>query len=388
MKATVETQLGLYQWGKILGINPWELSQFGRGFPEENYQQCPHVWFQFPWQEDALTRDEVAEAISNAEALLARELHYWPAPKYVEETIANPKFRYGWKGGMIRTTWSKVIGGGVMTRSLIDDTVVPVFSDFDGDSLDERVTLTVPTTVTDPDEIAVYYPEIERDTPLDETWRIKPLRVTIAGGVATIVGHATQFARPTLYTVYDPQSLDVTDPTNYVTSVEVYRVYRDVQYDAENLSQGWALWDEPAGPCTEVPCTQTSSPICLGEYDAELGYSLYTYTDDTCLTWRAPDRLRLRYLAGVPQVNGGMDPEYAKIVTYLSVAMLPTEACGCERSNRIIHYWRSLPIEGEEYARFRPIMFSEILSATGEKRGGIYAWKKLMQLRQYGGASI
>ena len=54
MRADTETLLSLFEWGQLLGINPWELAQFES--PTEHSAQCESVFYQYAWQQDFLSR--------------------------------------------------------------------------------------------------------------------------------------------------------------------------------------------------------------------------------------------------------------------------------------------------------------------------------------------
>ena len=70
MRTMYDTQLSLFEWAMEMGIDPFELAQVGSGFPITNQAQCAHVFFQFSWQQDFLSRTEVALSIQKAEELI------------------------------------------------------------------------------------------------------------------------------------------------------------------------------------------------------------------------------------------------------------------------------------------------------------------------------
>src|ERR1044071_7531029 len=76
---TVETLLPPLRWAEIMGLRPWDFGQM-RIPPQHN--GCQDVWYQFPWQKNFLSRDEVSRAIAEAEFMFASKLGFWPAPKY------------------------------------------------------------------------------------------------------------------------------------------------------------------------------------------------------------------------------------------------------------------------------------------------------------------
>jgi hypothetical protein len=389
-----QTLLPLATWAKIMGLSPWEFSQLGTGFPVDNAAQCAHVWFQYQWQQDFLSREEVGHAISMAEDMIAQELLYYPAPKYFVDEIQQyprPYNRELYAGGRtvrgelksVELNWHKVQGGGTFARTIINAGTAIVLSDTDGDGINDTFTLTQATSVTDPNEIAVYFTVADRNSePVDETWRVRPVRVTISGGFATVKGHSSLLVVPDLTLRTDAQVLDVTVAANYVTALDVYHIYTND--DITTNQQGNAIWE--IIPCANPPCSVEYNALCLGARDAELGIVSVDYTPNGSTTlssnnnWRAPDRVSINYLAGEPLVNGQMSQQMADIVAHLATALLPVEKCGCERSDRIIAYWREVaPASGEGMRASLRGSYKE--HPFGPARGAEYAYSKVERLR-------
>lgn len=389
-RASIPTLLPPDTWAKLMGINPFEFNQIGNGFPIDNSAQCDHVFFQFSWQQDFLSREEIAKCIDMAEDMVAQELGYYPAPKYIINEVQqyprpfNRELYAGgitWRGQLksVQLNWHKVQGGGILARTLINAATAVVLSDTDGDGIDDTFTLTQATTVTDPDQIAVYFTTVDRDSnDVDETWRIRPVKVSISGGVATVKGHSSLLVVPNLTLRTDATVLDVTTLTNYVTTLDVYQVTLDSGTDSSQ--QGNAIWE--VLPCTDPPCNVEYNALCIGARQAELGIVAIDYNpnSDSC-HWNAPDRVSVNYLAGEPLVNGQMSQQMADIVAHLATALLPVEKCGCERSDRIIAYWREVaPANGEGLRT--TLMGSYGDNPFGPQRGALYAWNKVKRLRQ------
>jgi len=397
MRASTETLLSLYEWAELMQLNPWEFAQFGEGFPVTNNAQCHYVWFQRSYPYAFISREEVAATIEKAEAALASQLGFWPAPKYFEETVPvphqQPQYRdwpyttyqytpryspLAFRTLNVKTGW--VQGGGIRAYTAIGDYAV-TYSDSDGDGINDRATITFATTVTDENEIGLYFTAADRaNDPLDETWRIRPARVSISAGTATVVAPALLFVVPAKELALNPQALDVTVAANFVTTVTAARVYTDTTATDDTPNQGFALWDAIPGDCDTTPCTQASAAICLGESNMEMGLVSASYTSGECCNgWRPPNRVRAKFLAGYPLVNGRMDRRFADLVAHLAAAWLPVEECGCERSARILHYWRAEASDMEANQPPRPITPEEINNPFGSLRGAVYAWKGIQQ---------
>lgn len=388
-RASIDTLLPLDTWAKLMGINPWEFNQIGEGFPKQNTAQCEHVFFQYSWQQDFLSREEIAKCISMAEDMIAAQLTYYPAPKYfVDEVHAYPRpyNRELYAGGVtnrgqlksVQVNWHKVLGGGVLARTSIAAGVAVTLSDSDGDGVDDTFTASQATSVTDPNEIALYFTAVDRNNePIDETWRIRPIRVSISAGTATIVGPSYLLVKPDLTFVTNAVVLNVTDASIYVTTLDMYRVYKDD--DTTSAKQGNAIWE--LTPCADPPCGVEYSALCLGDRRGEIGFVSIAYDLDSSCHSRGPDRVSVNYLAGEPLVNGQMNSIMADIVAHLATALLPVDKCGCERSDRIVAYWREVaPGAGEGLRESIRGSYGE--NPFGPQRGAQYAWNRIQPIVQ------
>lgn len=402
MRSSYPTLLSLFEWGKIMGLSPWDLAQVGEGFANPSTAQCEKVFFQYSWQEDFLSRDEVGESIEKAEDMIAQELGYYPAPKYfVGETHMYPRpaerylygagtdKRYQWK--VMSLDFSQIQSPGLQLRTLIAAGVAVTRVDRDGDGILETFTIgPIATTVTDPSQIGIYFTLVDRlQAPIDDTWQIRPITVSISGGNVTITGHSSCLVLPAFEETMSPISLNVGNAAIYATSVDLYQLTQDLTTTAANPAQGVAIWTPIAGDCDNPPCNQPTEPICVMASDAANGTVAVDYLLDgiNCPWWnREPDKVTFNYLAGVPLVNGRMRNDMAKIVAHLATAILPIGKCGCDRAQRIIDYWRRFPNDTDVQ---RPMTQQEINeNRFGAQRGAAYAWKRVMNLRRLQSVSI
>lgn len=383
-RASTPTLLSLGEFGDIMGIDPYHLNQIEHG----QTAGCKDVFFQYPWQKDWLSRESMAEGIAQAEFALASSLGFWFAPTCtVNEVVQYPRpfnrTMFGYAGtprGMwkaVQLAFKKIIGPGLCVRASVSLAVAVTYNAPTG-TIQDGFTLTVPAvdangvTITDPDEIGIYFAAADRIGDVDETWRIRPVNVTLSGGNATITGKKPDLAKPKLQmesTVPDQPLTDVAG--TYVTTVDVYRNYRDDRATADNPSQGTAIWE--SGNCPP-DCTVETTEVCLGLRNAEMGL-VYAQLPNCWAQNREPDRLHVNYVSGIPRVNGRMDKQYAQIVAALACTFFPSEKCGCEWVDRIIAYWREIPPADPSKPGARQVFKDEIMdNPWGASRGARRAW--------------
>lgn len=391
-RASIETLLPLDEFARILGIDPWSFNQFK--YPASKGGQCAEVLYQHPWQVDHLSREEVAQAIAQAEQMLADELHYWPAPKYiVGEDVQYPHQKtlhdvgaYSPKPKTVQLKWHHIQTPGIFKRvsigTISGDDLTAV--DTDADDIKDTFTATINNAaiadIDDPNQIAVYFVETDRlGQPLDETWRIRPVSISINGTTATIKGHRTLLAKPVLQSGVQVKELKAGVDENYVTSLECHHVFTDATYTAADPNQGQAIW-KAVSNCKTDDCGSSKKPLCLGEHDFEHG-QVYASYEKPCPA-RYPDRLKVNYLAGWPLINGQMQPEMAQCVAYLAASLLANEKCGCERSNRIIAYWKDRITSFEDEVN-KAVGFSKSYNDIPfpVTQGGVFAWKRVVRWR-------
>lgn len=396
------TLLSIDEWAHILQISPWDINQFR--YPGTKSAQCQDVIYQYGWQKDHLSREEIGEAIANAERMIADELLYWPAPHFeVDEVVSyqrpHQRADFGFAGTVrgewksVETHWHKVISGGVIhctEIAEIDGSDIDT-DDLDNDGVRETFIATITHadigTITNPYEIALYFVEDDRHgEPLDETWRIRPIRVSISGNTATIKGHRTVLANPNAEYGIDPVPNDAGDSANYVQKVLCCRTFVDDTATEALPYQGVAMWSTIPG-CTSG-CTYSTFPLCIGALQNEQG--VVTASFGSACDWPygyEPGRLQVNYVSGVPLVNGRMDKFYAEIVTYLSVSLLANEKCGCERTNKILAKYRAPILKFQDRANDAE-SYTEASNTFPSTYGAQWAWARIRQNRHVEGIPI
>jgi len=387
------TWLSIDEWAHLIGINPLHFN----GLASENLlpnNVCGDVFFEHAWQHsDRVGRAEIGMAIKQAEQDIAREAGYNLMPDWtVAERLGYPQpavpSGYG-MGGMnvryalksVETRKGHVISGGVRTKSVIKAGAAIARTDQDTDGFQETCTVTVSTSVTDINEIHLYYPAKSGD----DCWEIRPISVFISGGVATIVFKVWQIAAANQKDRFDVEPLDAENEDSYEESVDVYRVYNDpstqVQFMWENCSDGCC------GTC--IACQLGTQAGCMHNREARIGLVVpapgswnSSDQDFDSAEWsvcRDPDQVRLWYYSGYtdfslvrPYVE--MSPYWKYAVAYYSASLLDRPVCGCSNVNQFIEKWRTDVAFNSNSGSYT--LTPELLgNKFGTSMGAIYAWK-------------
>ncbi|HLC02385.1 MAG TPA: hypothetical protein VJK02_05070 [Anaerolineales bacterium] len=426
-----ETLLPIDDFRALMGLHPWHFNGLVNGnLPVTS--SCNDILRRYTWQGvDAVGRDEIQQAIDRAEALLAEWLGYNVAPRY--EVITQRWQRFfdlsDVRVANIRAPWHRIglqLGKGYIQklgyqrRTALSVGAAITYSDEDGDSLNDTFTVSVATTVTDPDEIAVYFTSTERfdgSSIEDERWRIRPVKVTISGGTATIRGKRWLLVRPVLYEPANLGDIDPADTTKFPTLLDIYRLWIDPDGVVSDTSQAALLWEtlpKHGTWCCCNTCAVTTPPNSfadpgaearavarVGIRDSRLGIVTpgEAILDTTTGIWsestswsaiKEPDRVTVRVLSGYPLSGGQVSPTMKQLVARLAAAELGRILPACEQARHQIAHWqfdlaRTAGANDESYGL---VAREDLLSPFGTKRGQMMAWKFVKQTRLAEGVAV
>ncbi len=407
------TLLSLPRYAKIMGLPPM---RFFRGmtpgispvlFPNTG---CEDLWYKYNWQNNKkVIWYKLATTIASVEQELANLLGWWPAPMFIaEEAHPYPSPYYpefvgngrNVKGYLksIDLKYGKIIAVGRRATSLIGvastATGSLAYTDEDSDGFYETATIRLATTLTNPNEIKVYY----SNTNALPDWEIRsPRSVTISGGFVQVVFDAWQLIDPDLYEDY-PNSdgklsaIDISTTGNYVRTVDVYREYVDSTSPAVQFMWETSSCQLCSGAGCEA-CSPTTQDGCMIIRDALAGTvaPMPASYDSSSGQWVAgtwengyePDSLRVwyyagerdqRYLRGI--TNDPLSDFWARIIAYITTASLERPLCGCTNISALSDKLR------EEYLLTTPghnfFVTQEVQNCPlGTKWGEVYAWLQI-----------
>jgi hypothetical protein len=221
----------LNAWQRRMRVSDWHFNQVtGAGVDAPVSTPGNQVWVQ-------PEREGVAEGIFAARGLAVPLLGFHHRPVWVKDRLdIAPGLPL--RGQLFETKYRYIHAIGKRGTTVIQASAAVVFTDDDGDTVAETATVTVPAgTITDPGEVEVFFtPADSLAAAADIRWQIDPVAVSISGGNIVITGHRSLFTHPALWRTpsnapnYNAASKvdgDTGDPADFVTEVDVYRVFAD-----------------------------------------------------------------------------------------------------------------------------------------------------------------
>lgn len=426
----VAPRMPVEMWRSLIGFHPFHFWQLSNSSQVPITSQCNDLIRQYAWQDaDAASREEIQEAIDSAETRLMEELNYWPAPRYIEETISWTHYYQSalanysraqvdgrWQGLPVSSGYIQAIG--VEDLNVISASSALTYSDLDSDGLDDTWTLgPVATTVTDIKKIAVYFVAADRfdGTDVSERWRVMPVQVSISGGNVTVKGRRWQTVKPILYEGISSGGSDGTidpdDDSNFATALALYERTTDGAGTTNATAQSVFIWETNPCPLWATCCgnssDSSSDPSALAESisranirDSRLGLvgiggAVYDATTETwgAVAWGAcqpPDRVTIRYYAGYPlDSTGNMDAKFRTIVARMAAAELPKPRCSDGNGNRALYHWQFdlARAQGQMDEQYQ-ISPADLDNPWGTRRGQVYAWRQAQKLKTRRGINV
>ncbi len=414
-------------WRKAIGYHPWHFWGLVDDGLLKLTSACNKAVPEYSWQAaDMPSRDMLRQAIITAESRLREHLNYSVGQHFITETLRYPRpthYGHEFLGGSgsdgrwmnVQLAEGYVRGLGVETLETIDATATVAVSDDDGDGYDETVTITASTTVTDPDQIAVYFGASDRldGDPVSERYRIAPLKVTISGGTVTIKGRRWQFVRPIRYEGLGSVGIDPSGSNVFSSTVAIMRRYNDPAGTTTDTAQAVLVWETAPYPEWATHCGSGNLVFADGSADpaaeayaiarcvvrdgrlGEIGIGAATYDADsgqwTGTAWgtcRQPDRVIVRYHSGVKlsslesATNSNfLAGDWDKVISRLACAELPDRQWSCDKANQEIYHWkfdlaRAAGANDEQYR----IADENLTNPFGTARGAVYAWNRVRNL--------
>ncbi|MDK1117610.1 MAG: hypothetical protein QGM50_02345 [Anaerolineae bacterium] len=398
-RADIVTWLPLDRWAEIIGIHPLHFNGLVSTSLIPN-NVCGGPFFQFSWQHsDRIGTEDIAMAIQAAEQEISREVGYnlmpdWTAEERLNYTLPGTPGVFSLSGinprGMfnsIELRRGHIISGGIKTKTVVSTGASFVRSDIDSDGFQETCTVTVATTVTDKNEIHLFYPAQNGAN----EWEIRPIKVAFSGANVVITFNIWQIRAANQMEKFNPEPLDAEDNASYESTVDVYRVHNDPSVQIKFL---WENFPNLSCCGTCVACQFGTQTGCFHLREARLGLAVPApaawdsddeeFDKKEWAVCRGPDQIQAWYYSGFedksltrPRAEMSKFWEYA--VAYYAASKLDRDVCGCSNVNQFIANWRMdmMVVEQEGISiNITPELLSNKLGTT---RGAIYAYRRIHQ---------
>lgn len=395
-RSDIKTWLALDDFAQIIGLNPLSFNQLHHPTLQIN-TVCGETFFQSDWMHsDRVGRDTIAQVIYEAEQEIAKEVGYNLLPDWtIDERQPYPRsmfpegFGFGvnvrWMPKSVETAKGHVISGGFKRKVLIQAAAPVAVSDQDSDGYQETCTVTVPVSITNTNEVRLFYPAKSGD----DGWEIRPIKVAINGGQAVCTFKRWQIAAANHMDSFEAEVLDATDNASYETAVDAYYVYND------HSTQVAFLWENEAG-CTDccgscAACQFGSQNGCFHTRDPRMGFIVPTpanwneTTEEFDATlWsacREPDQVRLWYYSGFIDNNmarpyAELSPYWKAAVAYYAASKFDRQVCGCSNVMQFVAKWRRDAAFADEQGSFN-LTAEQGSNRLGTTAGALYAWKRI-----------
>lgn len=394
MLVSTRTKLPISRWASLMGIHSLHFAQIKLPALSPS-GVCDSAWFRHGWQDtDKVSREELAETIARAEAELESYLNYNLVPDWTVDERQQvlrtfvPEFVHFGTANMrsyanaVVTNKKHFIAGGIRTSTLIEaaSAITWQAAGAYGWAAVGTSTSAVPAG-TAKCEIRAYYPGHNGE----DAYEIRPITVSIVGTTLTVTVRRELCVTEALQDDYNALVVDGSDNANFLTTLDVYRVWNDPQTHVSFLWEG--------GTCEEVfgeYVTQTGVLLARDPVLGVVGFLPATWDSATsawstaCLSApRTPDMVRLYYLSGLQDTRAvcprtDMQADWARTVAIYAASMLERSICNCDASKKVENWRSDLAFSGgtEEEAIYN-LTQSQLENPFGTRRGAIYAWQRV-----------
>lgn len=393
-RSDIRTWLSLDEWAAIIGIHPFGMNQLHSNTLQPN-TVCAETFFQTSFMHsDRVGRDDIAQAIQEAEQEISQEAGFNLMPEWtLDERLPYPRplLREGFGNGLnvrgmpksVESLKGHVISGGIRRKVLIAAGAAVTRTDVDTDGYAENCTITVPVAITDTNEIHLYYPAKSGD----DGWEIRPIKVAISGGQATITFKAWQIAAANQMDSLEANVLDADDPTSYETTVDAYYVYNDPSTQVSFMWEG-----EGCGSCEA--CQFGTQSGCFLLRDPRMGFmvpSPASWNSETesfdgaeFAACREPDQIRVWYYSGfvdnhIARPYAELAPYWKSAVAYFAASKFDRPVCGCSNVSQFIDKWRRDAAFSSEDAGNFTLTAELATNRLGTSAGALYAYRRIQQ---------
>jgi hypothetical protein len=343
-----DSAVKLARYAQVLGYSECQI--LGVNNPDDTQYECRDIWVK--WQ-----RDMVLKYLAEAQLEIEQVVGYPLEARWIADDRRSYK-------QPVLSYWKKVIEAGVKASTDIS------LGEAVSHVTDPAVVGPVATTVTEEDEIRVFYPSAQTDGEVE----VHPSDIDISGGNVTIY---VPRCRMVLASLVDNEAtgIDYTDTTNFLQTVDIKRKYNDPSTNAE------LIWPNSCGCGISgcATCSETTQDACMQILDEEIGnwsvlpaeYSGGSWsTSVTACCAGYPRYVKLNYKAGLESLT----KQAEDAIIRLANTKMPEDPCGCETAQRL---WR------EDRQRPDPTTVPRLNNPFGMSNGAWAAWKYAQAMKVF-----
>jgi hypothetical protein len=314
----------LDRWRDVMSESVWRFNQL----IDDNTSREPNAGKHIPYiQRD---RDRIADALTNAVNGVWPYLGYPPVTSWVGPVTLAVNRDASWKQQTYSLPDGYVQAIGKRATALVAANVSVAYDDSDDDGILDRATvsttLTGDNTALDEQTFVACFRSADGAlTAGNLDWTIYPLTITRSSNTVTLTGHRAVFTHPNVWAqeyldntygaIEKPEQArsagTVTDAADYVSAVDIYRVYPDTTTAVQLIS-----FDPVAG--------QVVTNVSAGIVDYEYGQvRLYVASGQSEPT-HPPHSVRLWYKAGLTPDDKLYKTVTSAICRYANILMPQT----------------------------------------------------------------
>lgn len=331
------TLLPLARYAQIMQINLSHFHQMA-GPKAPVASGCDSVW-------DQDARDLLAWTMKQAEDMIAQELGFQPAPKFITNEripFALTGVRWDWRFAEVKTNFGYVEAFGTETLTLVQADAVIQYQDLDNDPFEKEETARIETSLygdlaacVNPCDVAVFFRVADgADDAADERWEIRPIKVDIDGSTMRITADSSLFVKPGLWSLTKNDCYGSDDVNRWIYDFELGNLVPAVDVYCRTVNTtlpATILWDGRCA-CTSI-CNHDTQTACAYETDLKRGFFIPRPAGagnaDAAPTYHyPPEAVRVNYRAGYPlDSKCRMDANLERAIVKLTNALLPEPPC-------------------------------------------------------------
>ena len=302
------------------------------------------------WDQDA--RQALVETMTVAEEMIATELKYWPALKFIEDEqikFAEPGIRWDWMDAQVSTNWKYVDCFGTEQLTLIKADASVIYQDLDKDPFSRKETAQIGISLyedlaacSNPCDVAVFIRVADgAEDAADPRWEVRPIKVDIDGDTMSILTESSFLVKPEKWalTQVNCSGLTTDESEAWINSFDISNLVTHVDVYCRTINQQSPVtvyWDgicSCSGACqhrTQTACAQLSDSkrghfsIRTSEWNGSTNvYAAPLYSDP-------PKYIKVNYRAGYPIDSRScwMNTRLERAIVHLTNVLLPEPPCG------------------------------------------------------------